>query len=184
MTEQAFSQFALSGGANVFDANGNVKIDTPEMSKALAFYRALAANTMPGSNDVMEIKDAFMNGSAPMAVYSTYILPAVYKDGNPANFGVRGPDGKIISRVRHDHLVDYHDRPDRRGNAGGRKICDWMEQAQNASDWVMMSHGAALPVNKLVVGTESWKNNDVIKAFGQLPYELIAQFPNVQYLAP
>lgn len=55
------------------------------MSKALAFYRALAANTMPGSNDVMEIKDAFMNGSAPMAVYSTYILPAVYKDGNPAN---------------------------------------------------------------------------------------------------
>lgn len=72
MTEQAFSQFALSGGANVFDANGNVKIDTPEMSKALAFYRALAANTMPGSNDVMEIKDAFMNGSAPMAVYSTY----------------------------------------------------------------------------------------------------------------
>ena len=87
MTEQAFSQFALSGGANVFDANGNVKIDTPEMSKALAFYRALAANTMPGSNDVMEIKDAFMNGSAPMAVYSTYILPAVYKDGNPANPG-------------------------------------------------------------------------------------------------
>lgn len=35
-------------------------------------------------------------------------------------------------------------------------------------------------MNKLVVGTESWKNNDVIKAFGQLPYELIAQFPNVQ----
>ncbi|MGU0056924.1 hypothetical protein ACVXG7_21310 [Enterobacter hormaechei] len=35
-------------------------------------------------------------------------------------------------------------------------------------------------MNKLVVGAESWKNNDVIKAFGQLPYELIAQFPNVQ----
>jgi multiple sugar transport system substrate-binding protein len=87
MTEQSFSQFALSGGANVFDAKGNVDIDTPEMAKALAFYKALAATTMPGSNDVMEIKDAFMNGSAPMAVYSTYILPAVYKDGNPANLG-------------------------------------------------------------------------------------------------
>ncbi|MER2890724.1 sugar ABC transporter substrate-binding protein, partial [Escherichia coli] len=56
----------------------------------------------------------------------------------------------------------------------------WMEQAQNATDWVMMSPGAALPVNKLVVGTDTWKNNEVIKAFGQLPYELIAQFPNVQ----
>lgn len=64
------------------------------MSKALAFYRALAANTMPGSNDVMEIKDAFMNGSAPMAVYSTYILPAVYKDGNPANLGFVVPTEK------------------------------------------------------------------------------------------
>lgn len=31
-----------------------------------------------------------------------------------------------------------------------------------------------------MVGTDTWKNNDVIKAFGQLPYELIAQFPNVQ----
>ena len=49
------------------------------MAKALAFYKALAATTMPGSNDVMEIKDAFMNGSAPMAVYSTYILPAVFR---------------------------------------------------------------------------------------------------------
>lgn len=44
----------------------------------------------------------------------------------------------------------------------------------------MMSPGAALPVNKLVVGTDTWKKNDVIKAFGQLPYELIGQFPNVQ----
>lgn len=82
MTEQAFSQFALSGGANVFDAKGNVDIDTPEMAKALAFYKDLAATTMPGSNDVMEIKDAFMNGSAPMAVYSTYILPAVFQTEN------------------------------------------------------------------------------------------------------
>lgn len=53
MTEQAFSQFALSGGANVFDAKGDVVINTPEMAKALAFYRDLAATTMPGSNDVM-----------------------------------------------------------------------------------------------------------------------------------
>lgn len=54
MTEQAFSQFALSGGANVFDAQGNIQIDTPEMLNALAFYKELAKNTMPGSNDVME----------------------------------------------------------------------------------------------------------------------------------
>ena len=180
MTEQAFSQFALSGGANVFDANGNVKIDTPEMSKALAFYRALAANTMPGSNDVMEIKDAFMNGSAPMADYSTYILPAVYKDGNPANLGFVVPTEKSSAVYGMITSLTITTGQTEEETQAAEKFVTWMEQAQNASDWVMMSPGAALPVNKLVVGTESWKNNDVIKAFGQLPYELIAQFPNVQ----
>lgn len=111
MTEQAFSQFALSGGANVFDAQGNIQIDTPEMLNALAFYKELAKNTMPGSNDVMEIKDAFMNGSAPMAVYSTYILPAVFKEGS-CQSGLCGSNGKIVCGLRHGDVADDHDRSD------------------------------------------------------------------------
>lgn len=180
MTEQAFSQFALSGGANVFDAKGNVDIDTPEMAKALAFYKDLAATTMPGSNDVMEIKDAFMNGSAPMAVYSTYILPAVFLDGKPANLGFVVPtetSSAVYGMVTSLTITTGQTEDE---TQAAEKFVTWMEQAQNATDWVMMSPGAALPVNKLVVGTDTWKNNDVIKAFGQLPYELIAQFPNVQ----
>lgn len=180
MTEQAFSQFALSGGANVFDANGNVEIDTPEMAKALAFYKALAATTMPGSNDVMEIKDAFMNGSAPMAVYSTYILPAVFQDGNPANLGFVVPTEKSSAVYGMVTSLTITSGQTEEETQAAEKFVTWMEQAQNATDWVMMSPGAALPVNTLVVGTDTWKNNEVIKAFGQLPYELIAQFPNVQ----
>lgn len=174
MTEQSFSQFALSGGANVFDAKGNVDIDTPEMAKALA------ATTMPGSNDVMEIKDAFMNGSAPMAVYSTYILPAVYKDGNPANLGFVVPTENSSAVYGMITSLTITTGQTEEETKAAEKFVTWMEQAQNATDWVMMSPGAALPVNKGVVGTDTWKNNDVIKAFGQLPYELIAQFPNVQ----
>ncbi len=83
LTEQSFSQFALSNQANVFNAEGKITLDTPEMMQALTYYRDLAANTMPGSNDIMEVKDAFMNGTAPMAIYSTYILPAVIKEGDP-----------------------------------------------------------------------------------------------------
>lgn len=83
MSEQAFSQFALSNKANVLDAKGNVTIDTPEMKEALQYYKDLSAYTMPGSNDVTEIKDAFMNGTVPMAMYSTYILPSVYEEGDP-----------------------------------------------------------------------------------------------------
>ncbi|HGX4382052.1 TPA: ABC transporter substrate-binding protein [Escherichia coli] len=88
LTEQSFSQFALSNQANVFNAEGKITLDTPEMMQALTYYRNLAANTMPGSNDIMEVKDAFMNGTAPMAIYSTYILPAVIKEGDPKNVGL------------------------------------------------------------------------------------------------
>ncbi|STI86408.1 ABC transporter substrate-binding protein [Escherichia coli] len=63
LTEQSFSQFALSNQANVFNAEGKITLDTPEMMQALTYYRDLAANTMPGSNDIMEVKDAFMNGT-------------------------------------------------------------------------------------------------------------------------
>ena len=87
LTEQSFSQFALSNQANVFNAEGKITLDTPEMMQALTYYRNLAANTMPGSNDIMEVKDAFMNGTAPMAIYSTYILPAVIKEDDPKNVG-------------------------------------------------------------------------------------------------
>lgn len=180
MTEQAFSQFALSGGANVFNAKGEVDINTPEMTKALAFYRDLAATTMPGSNDVMEIKDAFMNGSAPMAIYSTYILPAVFKDGNPADLGFVVPTEKTSAVYGMVTSLTITNGQTEQETKAAETFVIWMEKAQNASDWVMMSPGAALPVNKLVVGTDSWKNNNVIQAFGQLPYELIAQFPNVQ----
>lgn len=180
MTEQAFSQFALSGGANVFDAQGNVQIDTPAMSKALAFYKNLAATTMPGSNDVMEIKDAFMNGSAPMAVYSTYILPAVFSEGNPANLGFVVPTERSSAVYGMVTSLTITAGQTEEETAAAKKFVVWMEQAQNATDWVMMSPGAALPVNKLVVGTDTWKSNKVIQAFGQLPYELIAQFPNLQ----
>ncbi|MGG5839585.1 ABC transporter substrate-binding protein [Huaxiibacter chinensis] len=180
MTEQSFSQFALSAGANVFDDKGNVTLNTPEMAKALTFYQALAATTMPGSNDVMEIKDAFMNGSAPMAVYSTYILPAVFKEGNPANLGFvvpRETSSAVYGMITSLTITNGQTEDETKA---AEKFVAWMEQAQNATDWVMMSPGAALPVNKGVVETDTWKRNEVIKAFGQLPYELIAQFPNVQ----
>lgn len=105
LTEQSFSQFALSNQANVFNAEGKTTLDTPEMMQALTYYRDLAANTMPGSNDIMEVKDAFMNGTAPMAIYSTYILPAVIKEGDPKNVGFVVPTEKN-SAVYQDHMIN------------------------------------------------------------------------------
>ncbi|WP_314141507.1 extracellular solute-binding protein [Buttiauxella noackiae] len=180
MTEQTFSQFALSNGANVFDAAGKVTVNSPDMLASLNYYRDLALYTMPGSNDVMEIKDAFMNGTAPMAVYSTYILPAFYADGSPQDLGFVVPTEKSPAVYGMITSLTITSGQTKEETEAAQKFVSFMEQAQNSADWVMMSPGAALPVTKAVVETETYKDNPVIKAFGTLPYELIAQFPNVQ----
>ena len=177
LTEQSFSQFALSNQANVFDAQGKITLNTPEMAQALQYYRQLAMNTMPGSNDIMEVKDAFMNGTAPMAIYSTYILPAVIKEGDPKNVGFMVPTEK--NSAVYGMLTSLTITAGQKSEAA-EKFVTFMEQADNIADWVMMSPGAALPVNKAVVNTPTWKDNTVIKALGELPDQLIAELPNIQ----
>lgn len=180
LTEQSFSQFALSNKANVFDAQGNINLDTPEMSRALGYYRELAANTMPGSNDIMEVKDAFMNGTAPMAIYSTYILPAIIKEGDPQNIGFVVPTEKTPAVYGMLTSLTITNGQKEEETAAAEKFVAFMEQADNIADWVMMSPGAALPVNKAVVTTKTWQDNSVIKALGELPAQLIAELPNIQ----
>lgn len=180
LTEQSFSQFALSNQANVFDAQGKITLDTPEMAQALEYYRSLAKNTMPGSNDIMEVKDAFMNGTAPMAIYSTYILPAVIQEGNPQNVGFVVPTEKNAAVYGMLTSLTITAGQKSEETEAAEKFVAFMEQADNIADWVMMSPGAALPVNKAVVETATWKDNPVIKALGTLPDQLIAELPNVQ----
>ena len=180
LTEQSFSQFALSNQANVFDAQGKITLDTPEMAQALQYYRQLAMNTMPGSNDIMEVKDAFMNGTAPMAIYSTYILPAVIKEGDPKNVGFMVPTEKDSAVYGMLTSLTITAGQKTEETEAAQKFVTFMEQADNIADWVMMSPGAALPVNKAVVNTSTWKDNAVIKALGELPNQLIAELPNIQ----
>ena len=180
LTEQSFSQFALSNQANVFDAQGKITLDTPEMAQALQYYRQLAMNTMPGSNDIMEVKDAFMNGTAPMAIYSTYILPAVIKEGDPKNVGFMVPTEKNSAVYGMLTSLTITAGQKTEETEAAEKFVTFMEQADNIADWVMMSPGAALPVNKAVVNTSTWKDNAVIKALGELPDQLIAELPNIQ----
>ena len=140
LTEQSFSQFALSNQANVFNAEG----------------------------------------TAPMAIYSTYILPAVIKEGDPKNVGFVVPTEKnsAVYGMLTSLTITAGQKVEE--TEAAEKFVTFMEQADNIADWVMMSPGAALPVNKAVVTTATWKDNDVIKALGELPNQLISELPNIQ----
>ncbi|WP_221638577.1 ABC transporter substrate-binding protein [Paenilisteria weihenstephanensis] len=180
MAEQAFSQFALSNEANVLDAKGNITIDTKEMNQALTFYQELSKYTMPGSNDVTEIKDAFMNGTAPMAMYSTYILPAVFTDGDPSNVGFIIPEEKEKAVYGTVSALALSDGLDDAQKDAGKKFVEFLSQPENQTKWVLMSPGGAQPVNKGVIENEAYKNNEVVKSFGALSEEIAKSFDDIQ----
>ncbi|WP_220132257.1 ABC transporter substrate-binding protein [Listeria rustica] len=180
MAEQAFSQFALSNEANVLDAKGNITIDTKEMKQALTFYQELSKYTMPGSNDVTEIKDAFMNGTAPMAMYSTYILPAVFTDGDPSNVGFIIPEEKEKAVYGTVSALALSDGLDDAQKDAGKKFVEFLSQPENQTKWVLMSPGGAQPVNKGVIENAAYKNNEVVKSFGALSEEIAKSFDDIQ----
>jgi multiple sugar transport system substrate-binding protein len=179
-SEQAFSQFALSNNAHVLDAKGKLNINSDEMKEALTFYQELAKYTMPGSNDVTEVKDAFMNESTPMAVYSTYILPSVFEEGNPENIGFAIPmqETKAVFGTVSALTVSSGLEDDKKNAA--EKFVEFMALPENMTNWVLMSPGGAQPVSKLVIENESYQANEVVKAFGELSNEIAASYNDIQ----
>ena len=86
-SEQSFSQFALSVGANALNADGEADFNSDKMIKALTFYKELYQYSIQGSNGTTEVKDALLNGSVPMGIYSTYILKDLINEGMMDDFG-------------------------------------------------------------------------------------------------
>lgn len=179
-TEQSFSQFALSNNANVFSENGDVTVNSSEMKEALSFYKELASYTMPGSNDVTEVKDAFMNGTVPMALYSTYIMPSIYKEGKSDDLGYAIPTqkdsavfGTVTSLVITDGLKEEE-------KAASEKFVAYMNGEEANTKWVLMAPGGMQPVIKQVAEGTGYQSNEIIQAFGDVSKQVAQSFNNLQ----
>ncbi|TWT27269.1 ABC transporter substrate-binding protein [Planomicrobium sp. CPCC 101110] len=179
-SEQAFSQFALSNNANVLDAQGELTLNTPEMQEALQFYKDLSQYTMPGSNDVTEVNDAFMNGTVPMAIYSTYILPGVFEQGNAENIGFAIPANKTQAVYGTASALTIAAGLEDAQKEAAQKFVTFMAEPENMTDWVLMSPGGAQPVSNLVTESEAYKSNEVVQAFGDLSTEIANSFNEIQ----
>lgn len=71
--EQCFTQFAMSNGAGLFDREGNLIFNSPEMKEAVEFYAELAKNNPPGPQ-TWRARDYYIQGKMAMFFYSTYIM--------------------------------------------------------------------------------------------------------------
>ncbi|MDA3959040.1 ABC transporter substrate-binding protein [Oceanispirochaeta sp.] len=71
--EQCFTQFAMSNGAGLFDKDGNLVFNTPEMKEAIEYYAEVAKYNPPGPQ-TWRARDYYLQGRMAMFFYSTYIM--------------------------------------------------------------------------------------------------------------
>ncbi|MFQ5794602.1 MAG: ABC transporter substrate-binding protein [Candidatus Bipolaricaulia bacterium] len=73
-TQQVFEGFALSNGAALVDATGNVNLNTPEFRETLDFYKQLVEFTPPGSIFWRQTRLFYLGDRIAMMVWSPFIL--------------------------------------------------------------------------------------------------------------
>lgn len=179
-TEQVFSQFALSNGANVFDIDKNVVFNSPQMKETMDFYQELAGYSMPGSNDVTEVKDAFMNGSVPMAVYSTYLLPGAFEAGIMDDIGFTIPENTEKSTFGTVSVLSISSGLEDAKKAAAVKFVNFMMEDKNNISWLHMSPGGAQPVLESIATNPEYLDNEVIKSFESISGKIAETFNHLQ----
>ncbi len=72
-TEQCFTPIAMSNGAALFNAKGELIFNSPQMREAVAFYAELAKYNPPGPQ-TWRARDYYLQGKMAQFFYSTYIM--------------------------------------------------------------------------------------------------------------
>ncbi len=179
-TEQVFSQFALSNGANVFAADGSVTFDTPEMQEAMQFYKDLAAYSMPGSTEVPEVKDAFVGLNTPMAMYSTYIIGGVKEAGFIEDLAFALPTNSASAAYGCITVMSISSGMDAAETEAAQKFLSFLLEDEHNIDWLHMAPGGVQPILKAVGSSDAYKNNEVIKSFEGISSDIAQAFDSLQ----
>ncbi len=179
-TEQVFSQYALSNNANVFDKDGNITFDTPEMKEAVEFYNSLAAYSMPGSTEVADVKDAFVGENAPLAMYSTYIINAVIEAGFIEDLALVLPTNKDEAAYGCAIALGISDGLEDEETEAAKKFVHFMLEDENNISWLHMAPGGLQPVLTSVSGSEDYISLDAIDQYAHLSDDIAEAVENLQ----
>ena len=82
--EQCFTQIAMANGAQLFNADGSLIFNSPEMQEAVEYYTKLAEFTPPGPQS-WRARDYYLQGKMAMFFYSTYIMDDLALEENAAD---------------------------------------------------------------------------------------------------
>lgn len=179
-TEQVFSQFALSNGANVFDADGKVTINTDAMKEAAEFYKELAGYSMPGSTEVADVKDAFVGKNTPMCMYSTYILGGCQEAGFLKDVQLALPTNTNPAAYGCIIVLSISNSIDEAQTEAAKKFVNYMIEKEGNEKWLTMAPGGVQPVLAEVAEDPAYAENEAIVPFSHLLNNVGTAFDNLQ----
>ena len=179
-TEQVFSQFALSNGANVFDGEKNVTVNTPEMKEAVEYYKALSAYSMPGSTEVIDVRDAFVGQSAPMCMYSTYILNRCVEAGFAEDLALALPSNKEAVAYGCITVLGIAEGMSEEETEAAKTFVSFLMEPAHNIEWLNMAPGGVQPVLKAVSDDPAFTDLEARKALAGLNDDIAAAVENLQ----
>jgi len=190
---QTFTQYALSNNARIFDKDGNLVFNSPEMVETLDYYNQLAQFTPPGPNGWRDARDLYLAGRVPMMMYSTYIMDDIGLERT----GYEGEKGSIVP-----NLVDKTALANKltnktsatfgqivgltlfKGNEeakmnGAKLLAQYLMSDQQYIDYLHMAPGGMNPTRKSIANDDRYLDNEVIEVWGDKAADIAQAFENI-----
>ncbi|RAK12689.1 carbohydrate ABC transporter substrate-binding protein (CUT1 family) [Halanaerobium saccharolyticum] len=178
---QTFTQFALSNNARIFDENGNLVFNSPEMVETLEYYAELAKYTPPGPNGWRDARDLFLAGRVPMMMYSTYIMD----DIGLAATDYAGEEGEMIA-----NLVDktnfantmknkseavfgqisgftFIKSKDQKKIEGAKAFAEFLMTGENYIEFLHMAPGGMNAVRPSIANDPKYLEHELLEVWGE-----------------
>ncbi|MCK4543368.1 MAG: extracellular solute-binding protein [Spirochaetales bacterium] len=179
--EQCFTQFAMSNGAGLFDKNGKLIFNSPEMKEVVEYYARLAKYNPPGPQ-TWRARDYYLQGRMAMFFYSTYIMDdlALQEDAAGSltgeNFSeLAGADfdpdlvehTRLASTISNSQDAGYGvvnslafpDHGDALKTAAAQRFVRYLYTPNAYITWLHMAPGGMNPVLAEIAGNERFQND-------------------------
>jgi len=203
--EQCFTQFAMSNGAGLFDKDGNLIFNSPEMKEAIEFYAELAKYNPPGPQ-TWRARDYYLQGKMAMFFYSTYIMDDLalaevaagsLTSENFTELAGTSFDPDLVQNTRMASSISntedagfgvvvslaLPDQGDMAQTAAAKKFMRYLYTPNAYITWLHMAPGGMNPVLKDIAVNPRFQNDPkgIFKNYGEEKMaEIIAGLDNIE----
>ena len=169
-TRQGFNQFAFSNEAYMFDEEGNIAFDSPEMVETMEFYKSLDEYAPPGPQDHRDARSLYIADQLGMLVYSTFFMGTL-DEGAPELIEDTGFAPRMVNEEEAVYgqfqSLGVTDTASEEEKEAARKLIEFMMTDDQYIDYLHMAPAGMLPVRGSVAEDPNYRDHELLEVFGE-----------------